>query len=67
MSTSYSVIILTTGILTMGKVNELIEKANANWEERNAKAVEDGEEACPPMLPLVRLKVRDVFIRRRIF
>lgn len=51
----------------MGKVNELIEKANANWEERNAKAVEDGEEACPPMLPLVRLKVRDVFIRRRIF
>ncbi|KAJ7130325.1 Mre11 DNA-binding presumed domain-containing protein [Mycena epipterygia] len=39
------------------KVNALIEKANEQWEERNARAVEDGEEELPTMLPLVRLKV----------
>lgn len=39
------------------KVNELIERANALWEERNTRAVEEGEEPLPPMLPLVRLKV----------
>lgn len=38
-------------------MNELIERANAQWEERNARALEKGEEALPPMLPLVRLKV----------
>ncbi|KAF6751140.1 DNA repair and meiosis protein Mre11 [Ephemerocybe angulata] len=40
-----------------GKVNELIEKANAQWEERNASAIDAGEEPLQPMLPLVRLKV----------
>jgi Mre11 DNA-binding presumed domain len=40
------------------QVNALIEKANALWDERNAKAVEDGEEELPRMLPLIRLKVR---------
>ncbi|KAJ6588269.1 Mre11 DNA-binding presumed domain-containing protein [Mycena capillaripes] len=39
------------------KVNALIDQANAQWEERNTRAVEDGEEPLPPMLPLVRLKV----------
>ncbi|KAG6919140.1 hypothetical protein DXG01_008947 [Tephrocybe rancida] len=39
------------------KVNALIEQANQLWDERNAKAVEDGEEELPRMLPLVRLKV----------
>ncbi|KAJ7130323.1 DNA repair exonuclease [Mycena epipterygia] len=39
------------------KVNTLIDKASEQWEERNARAVEDGEEELPPMLPLVRLKV----------
>ncbi|KAF9523790.1 Metallo-dependent phosphatase-like protein [Crepidotus variabilis] len=39
------------------KVNELIEKANEQWEERNTRAVEDGEPEIPPMLPLIRLKV----------
>ncbi|OCH84350.1 DNA repair exonuclease [Obba rivulosa] len=39
------------------KVNELIDRANALWDERNAKAVEDGEPELPRMLPLVRLKV----------
>lgn len=38
-------------------MNELIERANAQWEERNARALEKGEEALPPMLPLIRLKV----------
>lgn len=35
----------------------MIERANAQWEERNARALDKGEEALPPMLPLVRLKV----------
>ncbi|KAJ6464151.1 Metallo-dependent phosphatase-like protein [Mycena vitilis] len=39
------------------KVNALIDQANVQWEERNARAVEDGEELLPAMLPLVRLKV----------
>lgn len=40
------------------KVNGLIDKANALWDERNAKAVEEGEEELPRMLPLIRLKVK---------
>ena len=39
------------------KVNALIEKANALWDERNAEAVERGEVELPRMLPLIRLKV----------
>ncbi|EGO01009.1 hypothetical protein SERLA73DRAFT_167194 [Serpula lacrymans var. lacrymans S7.3] len=39
------------------RVNALIDRANALWDERNARAVEDGEEELPRMLPLVRLKV----------
>ena len=39
------------------QVNELIEKATAQWEERNAQALERGEEPLPTMLPLIRLKV----------
>ncbi|KAJ7241724.1 Metallo-dependent phosphatase-like protein [Mycena haematopus] len=39
------------------KVNSLIEKASEQWAERNARAVEDGDEPLEPMLPLVRLKV----------
>lgn len=38
-------------------MNELIEKANALWDERNIGAVEEGEEEVPRMLPIVRLKV----------
>ncbi|KAE9389293.1 DNA repair exonuclease [Gymnopus androsaceus JB14] len=39
------------------KVIALIEKANEQWDERNAKAVAEGGEELKPMLPLVRLKV----------
>ena len=39
------------------KVNALIEKANALWDERNTEAVERGEAELPRMLPLIRLKV----------
>ncbi|KAI0640408.1 DNA repair exonuclease [Trametes meyenii] len=39
------------------KVNELIERANAEWDERNARAVSEGEPELPRPLPLVRLKV----------
>ncbi|KAI0365004.1 DNA repair exonuclease [Pilatotrama ljubarskyi] len=39
------------------KVNELIEKANQQWDERNARAVAEGEPELPRPLPLVRLKV----------
>ncbi|KAJ2915727.1 hypothetical protein MD484_g4664, partial [Candolleomyces efflorescens] len=39
------------------KVNYLIEEAEKQWEERNAKAIEAGEEELPKMLPLIRLKV----------
>jgi len=38
-------------------VNELIEKADKQWEERNAEALAEGEEEIPRMLPLIRLKV----------
>lgn len=41
----------------MVKVNALIEKANASWDERNAEAVNRGEAELPRMLPLIRLKV----------
>lgn len=39
------------------KVNALIAKANQEWEERNARATDEGDEPLEPMLPLVRLKV----------
>ncbi|KAI0080442.1 DNA repair exonuclease [Panus rudis PR-1116 ss-1] len=39
------------------KVNELIEKANEEWDARNAAAKEEGEPELERMLPLVRLKV----------
>ncbi|KAJ6625057.1 DNA repair exonuclease [Mycena sp. CBHHK59/15] len=39
------------------KVNALIEKADEQWDERNARAAAEGEAALPPMLPLIRLKV----------
>ncbi|KAH8101778.1 Metallo-dependent phosphatase-like protein [Cristinia sonorae] len=39
------------------RVDELINKANALWDERNARAVEEGEQEYPRMLPLIRLKV----------
>ncbi|KDQ54153.1 hypothetical protein JAAARDRAFT_209590 [Jaapia argillacea MUCL 33604] len=39
------------------RVNALIDQANTLWDERNAKAVEEGDEELPRMLPLVRLKV----------
>ncbi|KAI9070370.1 DNA repair exonuclease [Trametes sanguinea] len=39
------------------KVEELIEKANQQWDERNARAVQEGEPDLPRPLPLVRLKV----------
>ncbi|KAG2007050.1 double-strand break repair protein MRE11 [Coprinopsis cinerea AmutBmut pab1-1] len=39
------------------KVNDLIDQAQALWEERNARSIEAGDEEIPPMLPLVRLKV----------
>jgi hypothetical protein len=38
-------------------VNALIDKANELWDERNAKAVAEGEEELEHMLPLIRLKV----------
>ncbi|KAJ6463956.1 Mre11 DNA-binding presumed domain-containing protein [Mycena sanguinolenta] len=39
------------------KVNALIDKANEQWAERNARAADNGDEPLEPMLPLVRLKV----------
>ncbi|KAH9847009.1 DNA repair exonuclease [Lenzites betulinus] len=39
------------------KVSELIEKANQQWDERNTRAVAEGEPELPRPLPLVRLKV----------
>ncbi|KZT22953.1 DNA repair exonuclease [Neolentinus lepideus HHB14362 ss-1] len=39
------------------RVNTLIDQANTLWDERNARAVEEGEDELPRMLPLVRLKV----------
>ena len=43
--------------LPFNQVNTLIEQANKLWDERNARAAEDGEPELPRMLPLVRLKV----------
>jgi hypothetical protein len=40
------------------QVNALIKKANQLWDERNERAVAEGEKALPPMLPLIRLKAR---------
>ncbi|KAL0579922.1 meiotic recombination [Marasmius crinis-equi] len=40
-----------------GKVNSLIDQANQQWDDRNARAKASGEEELPRMLPLVRLKV----------
>ncbi|KAM5539737.1 hypothetical protein V8D89_006550 [Ganoderma adspersum] len=45
------------GKFLKNRVNELIEKANGQWDERNARAVEEGEPELPRPLPLVRLKV----------
>ncbi|KAF9781340.1 Metallo-dependent phosphatase-like protein [Thelephora terrestris] len=39
------------------RVNALIEKANASWDERNTEAFRRGEAELPQMLPLIRLKV----------
>ncbi|KAL4072166.1 Mre11 DNA-binding presumed domain-containing protein [Scleroderma citrinum] len=39
------------------RVNALIEQANKLWDDRNTRAVEEGDEPLPRMLPLVRLKV----------
>ena len=39
------------------KVEELIVRANEQWDERNARAVAEGEDELPRMLPLIRLKV----------
>lgn len=39
------------------KVNELIERGNEIWDERSARALDEGEEDLLRMLPLIRLKV----------
>ncbi|KAF9224725.1 DNA repair exonuclease [Gyrodon lividus] len=39
------------------RVNALIDQADQLWDDRNTRAVEEGEEELPRMLPLVRLKV----------
>ena len=39
-------------------MNTLIDEANEQWDERNARAVEAGEPEAPS---LVRLKVGDLF------
>jgi len=41
----------------------MIEKANSDWDERNVRALEEGEPELPRMLPLVRLKVGAGFCR----
>ncbi|THH02036.1 hypothetical protein EW026_g770 [Hermanssonia centrifuga] len=43
--------------LLKDRVNELIEQAKRQWEERNERARREGDEELPPMLPLIRLKV----------
>lgn len=35
----------------------MIAKAAQEWNERNAEAVENGDEPLDPMLPLIRIKV----------
>jgi double-strand break repair protein MRE11 len=42
------------------QVTELINKVNDIWDQRNAKAVEAGDEELPYMLPLIRLKVGEL-------
>ncbi|PPQ77954.1 hypothetical protein CVT25_015429 [Psilocybe cyanescens] len=39
------------------KVNGLIEQADQIWDERNERALAEGEPELPKMLPLIRLKV----------
>jgi double-strand break repair protein MRE11 len=39
------------------QANALIDHANTLWEERNVRAVEEGEQELAPMLPLIRIKV----------
>ena len=39
------------------QISELIARANAEWDARNLRAVEEGEPELPRQLPLVRLKV----------
>ncbi|KAI0057313.1 DNA repair exonuclease [Artomyces pyxidatus] len=39
------------------RVNELIDKAQTQWDERNQTATTEGDEEIPHMLPLIRLKV----------
>ncbi|KAG1752076.1 Metallo-dependent phosphatase-like protein [Suillus lakei] len=48
---------IAVGKFLRARVNALIDQANQLWDERNANAVEEGEEELPRMLPLVRLKV----------
>ncbi|KAG2366407.1 Mre11 DNA-binding presumed domain-containing protein [Suillus spraguei] len=48
---------IAVGKFLRARVNALIDQANQLWDERNAHAVEEGEEELPHMLPLVRLKV----------
>lgn len=45
------------------RVNALIEKAHEQFQERNAHAKEQGEAELKPMLPLIRLKVRNFVYR----
>ncbi|EIW79844.1 DNA repair exonuclease [Coniophora puteana RWD-64-598 SS2] len=40
-----------------GRVNALIDRANEQWDDRNARALDEGDPELPRMLPLVRLKV----------
>jgi hypothetical protein len=46
------------------QITELIEKANKEWDERNDRAVEEGDEKLERMLPLVRLKVHTMYLQR---
>lgn len=46
------------------QVTELINKANDIWDQRNAQAVQDGEAELARMLPLVRLRVVQLFLSR---
>ncbi|KAI6126746.1 Metallo-dependent phosphatase-like protein [Pisolithus sp. B1] len=48
------------------RVNALIDQANKLWDDRNARAIEDGDEPLPHMLPLVRLKVDTTGFQGRI-
>ncbi|KAH7912498.1 Metallo-dependent phosphatase-like protein [Hygrophoropsis aurantiaca] len=48
---------ITVSKFLKSRVNALIDRANDLWDERNTKAVEEGDEELPRMLPLIRLKV----------